>query len=289
MIYTGDALTILKTLESESVNCVITSPPYWAMRDYLVEGQLGREDTFEEYIETLCCVFDEVKRVLRKDGTCFVNLGDVYGGTGSKKECRDPKYKDGRNGQTVALNQKYQSKCLLQIPSRFAIAMCERGWILRNECIWHKPNAMPSPIKDRFSVDYEKIFFFVKSKKYAFEQQYSSGKYKRGTGSDASRGDDADGLVVGGGAEGRNMRTVWSIPTKPFNSAHVATFPEALVEPMLLAGCPIGGIVLDPFAGAGTVGVVAKKLRREFVGIELNKEYVIMANERISNTQAPML
>lgn len=332
----GDAIAILKTLESESVDCVITSPPYWGLRDYGVEGQLGLEPHFNEYIDKLIAIFDEVMRVLKKEGTCWVNLGDTY--SGNKEGKTDNKVSQYLKDTTTRLHKKavIQEKCLCQIPSRFALAMTDRGWILRNRLIWHKPNAMPSSVTDRFTVDYEDVFFFVKSKKYWFEQQFDpyapasdvryrqalragksynskepykkntpySGKYdvenaeslgspraryKRGQGAVASRGDDADGLVVGGTNEnGRNRRTVWSIPTKPYTEAHFATFPEALIEPMVLAGCPRGGTVLDPFSGAATTGVVAKKNGRDYIGIELNPEYIKIAKERIENTPDPL-
>lgn len=314
-IIQGDSLEVLKTLENESIDCVITSPPYWSLRDYGVEGQLGLEMTFQEYITKLCDIFDEVKRVLKKEGTIWVNLGDTYGGTGKKSDTND-KYAKGLARAFDRPNGKEKQKCLLQIPSHFAIEMVNRGWILRNKIIWHKPNAMPSSAKDRFTVDFEEVFFFVKKKKYYFETQYDpyapssdaryrqalragksyttkepykkntpyTGKYKRGQGSVASRGDDGDGLVVvGTNPNGRNRRTVWSINTKPLKDAHFATFPEALIEPMVLAGCPEGGVVLDIFMGAGTTAVVAKKNNRNYLGIELNFEYIKIIENRIKN------
>jgi len=315
-IIQGDSLGVLKTFPDESVDCVITSPPYWGLRDYGVDGQLGLEPHFNEYVETLIAIFDEVKRVLKKEGTCWVNLGDTY--SGNKEGKTDAKVSDYLKDTTTRLHKKavIQEKCLCQIPSRFAIAMTDRGWILRNRIIWYKPNAMPSSVRDRFTVDYEDIFFFVKNKKYYFEQQFDpyapasdvryrqalragksyatkepyrnntpfSGRYKRGQGAVASRGDDADGLVVGGGnPNGRNRRTVWSIPTKPYAGAHFATFPEALIEPIIKSGCPKGGVVLDPFFGAGTTGVVATKLERKYMGIELNKDYIKIAQKRIAS------
>ena len=172
-IFHGDCLEVLTKLQSESIDCIVTSPPYWALRDYGVSGQLGRESTFEEYITKLCDIFDEVKRVLKNKGTCWINISDTYSGTGHKNNSTDPKYKDGRNGQKISLNNKTNvpNKCLCCIPDRFKIEMINRGWICRNEIIWHKPNCMPSSVKDRFTVDYEKVFFFVKNKKYYFNQQ----------------------------------------------------------------------------------------------------------------------
>ncbi|MEK9207420.1 MAG: site-specific DNA-methyltransferase [Patescibacteria group bacterium] len=177
-IIQGDALEVLKTLPAESVDCVLTSPPYWALRDYGVPGQLGLETTFQEYITKLCDIFDEAIRVLKKEGTCWVNVGDTYNsggnyrseGEGQIEGTRGREYQAKAGMVKVDIKlQGLQSKSLCQIPSRFAIEMTNRGWILRNEIIWYKPNCMPSPIKDRFTVDFEKVFFFVKSKKYKFD------------------------------------------------------------------------------------------------------------------------
>jgi site-specific DNA-methyltransferase (adenine-specific) len=274
----GDALSELKKLPDESVNCCVTSPPYWALRDYGVKGQLGLEPTFQEYITKLCDIFDEVKRVLRKDGTCWVNIGDTYNANfrWGKKETASKEQLGNRGTVDFMGKQGTISKCLLQIPSRFAIEMTNRGWILRNEIIWYKPNCMPSSVKDRFTVDFEKIFFFVKNKKYWFETQYEKAKtYEK---------DD-----IKQNPQGRNKRCVWRITTKPYKEAHFATFPEDLVETPIKAGCPVSGTVLDPFCGSGTTGVVAKKLNREFIGIELNPEYIKLAKKRIKNTQKSLI
>ncbi len=321
-IYQGDALNVLKTLESESVNCIVTSPPYWALRDYGVEGQLGLEKTFEEYIEKLVAIFNEAKRVLKKDGTCWVNIGDTYnsnhepGTTDAKTGWMstgneiNPRQKEHGRGGTKLL----PVKTLLQIPSRFAIAMTDDGWILRNEIIWHKPNCMPSSVKDRFTVDFEKVFFFVKSKKYWFETQYEkalSNSYDiermqngrkeyagKWSGSNDAESFDSprartqrkswdskrlQSAFVAGNGNKRNKRSVWSICPKGFKEAHFATFPESLIETPIKAGCPLGGMVLDPFFGAGTTGVVAKKLGRKYIGIELNPEYIKIAEKRIES------
>jgi len=294
-IIQGDCLEVLKSLPDESINCVVTSPPYWALRDYGVEGQLGLEPTFQEYINKLCDIFDEVKRVLRKDGTCWVNIGDTYGGTGDKKDSKDPKYKEGRNGQIKAINKSATAKSLCQIPSRFAIEMTNRGWILRNEIIWYKPNCMPSSVKDRFTVDFEKVFFFVKNKKYWFETQmedaievYSPERAKRPETSKMkaihSSGKPAGNFTTNNKLRPdnkRNKRTVWKVKTKPYKEAHFAIYPEDLIEPMIKAGCPKQGIVLDPFIGSGTTGLVALKQNKNYLGIELNPEYIKLAEDRI--------
>jgi len=280
-IIQGDALSELKKLSSESIDMVITSPPYWALRDYGVEGQLGLEPTFQEYINKLCDIFDEVKRVLKKEGTCWVNLGDTY--SGNKEGKTDNKVSSYLKDNCQGIHKKatIQEKCLCQIPSRFAIEMTNRGWILRNEIIWHKPNCMPSSVKDRFTVDFEKIFFFVKSKKYYFETQYQNSTYKDnrlGLGRLNYGGKRNTSVVV---SEKRNMRAVWKITTKGFSEAHFAVYPEKLIETPIKAGCPEKGIVLDPFFGAGTTGLVAQKLNRNWIGIELNPEYIKIANKRL--------
>jgi len=304
MIIQGDALEQLKKLSDESVDCVVTSPPYWALRDYGVEGQLGLEPTFQEYITKLCNIFDEVKRVLKKSGTCWVNMGDTYGGTGSGQKDTG---KHGYTPEAMATTKnkpqsKLQGKSLIQIPSRFAIEMTNRGWILRNEIIWYKPNGMPSSAKDRFTVDFEKVFFFVKSKKYWFETQYEpytedldrwggeklkadgESTWDEGTGQDTYRDRN-----MRPNSNGRNKRCVWRINTKPFKEAHFAVYPEKLIEPMIKAGCPEDGVVLDPFFGAGTTAVVAQKLNRKWLGIELNPEYIEIAEERLKNIQQTLI
>jgi len=306
-IICGNTLSVLKTLPDESINCCITSPPYWALRDYGIEGQLGLEPTFHEYLDRLIAIFDEVKRVLRKDGTCWVVLGDTY-----NSQHQDGTT-DGKTGwKHGKLAKDYQGrggvdflpiKTLLQIPSRFAIMMTDHGWILRNEIIWYKPNAMPSSVKDRFTVDFEKVFFFVKNKKYWFEQQLEKSiwfeKDKRAiTGGITKSGKSitSEGNQYQINKSGsfrkdgnRNKRCVWQIPTKPFKEAHFAVFPPTLVEPMIQAGCPENGIVLDPFMGSGTVAKVALKLNRHFIGIELSPEYCEMAKKRIKEIQPQLV
>ncbi len=317
-ILQGDALSVLKTLPAESVDCVITSPPYWALRDYGVVGQLGLEPTFQEYIGKLCGIFDEVKRVLNKQGTCWVNMGDTYGGNtggggfsdkntlGTQGNIKGGGWKN--QNETKIKREIKMEKSLCQIPSRFAIEMTNRGWILRNEIIWHKPNCMPSSVEDRFTVDFEKVFFFVKSKKYYFEQQLEEavwdidgeGTIKRkerayeglksfpegkrnGIRFTYPHGKHKDGQQSPKTISGfRNKRTVWNIKTLGNPDAHFATFPEALIEPMVMAGCPAGGVVLDLFMGSGTVAVVAHKQGRKWLGIELNPAYIKLAEERIA-------
>lgn len=304
-IYQGDTLEVLKQMPDDFMNCIVTSPPYWALRDYGVDKQLGLEPTFQEYIKRLCDIFDEAKRVLKNDGTCFVNMGDTYaGGNGWSGVPDDWKSVSAGSKQprfdSPTKQLKNISKCLLQIPSRFAIEMTNRGWILRNEIIWHKPNCMPSSAKDRFTVDFEKVFFFVKNKKYWFETQFEQQQEEshlrvlRGV-SDKHKNLKVPGQTTHGMHKqrakgegeylwnplGRNKRCVWKVTTKSFKEAHFATFPEKLITPMIKAGCPEGGLVLDPFMGAGTTALVSRKLGRNYIGIELNPEYIKIAEKRL--------
>ena len=291
-ILEGDALKKLKELPDQFVNMCMTSPPYWALRDYGVKGQLGLEPTFDEYINKLCNIFDEVKRVLRDDGTCWVNLGDTYFGSG---KCA------GVDNTPRTIKGKLPDKTLTMIPMRFAIEMVNRGWILRNTIIWHKRSCMPSSVKDRFTVDFEYLFFFSKKKNYYFETQYEG--YSKATRDDSRFNPGSKknhtydrktehqpnelkikaqrGGFKQGNEKGRNKRTVWTINPKPFKDSHFAVYPEELCETPIKAGCSKGGIVLDPFFGAGTTGVVALKQSKKFIGIELNPEYIEIAKARL--------
>lgn len=295
----GNALHVLRVMPANSVDCCVTSPPYWGLRDYGVPGQLGLEPDFRDYIKHLVDIFDEVKRVLKPGGTCWVNLGDTYFSvnrtTGRNDEGRHTP--GGRGGsfnggtrQDLKLVGGLTNKSLTQVPARFAIEMTDRGWILRNEIIWHKPNAMPQSVKDRFSVDYEKLFFFTKSKRYYFNQQFEPHTTAVVAGGNHAQrssmpGDSRSGKggTMGFGINGRNKRSVWSISTKPYTEAHFAVYPEKLIETPILAGCPVGGVVLDPFFGSGTTGVVAQRLNRAYIGIELNAAYVEIAQKRLAH------
>ncbi len=367
-IYNMDCLEGMKLLKDNSIDMLITSPPYWNLRDYGVEGQLGLENTPTEYIKNLCLIFDEVYRVLEDKGGCWVNIADVYA---------------NKNIDNV------KTRSLIGIPDRFKIAMIDRGWICRNEIIWHKPNAMPSSAKNRFNTDYEKLYFFTKRSTYYFETQYeeaitkvkpkvnivvnSNSKYdsdeqekslrqgmsktrgsnlvekrpllptqekfvnfirsktnvntlsantdvKRSTIEHWFRRDEggfsfptvADWMEVRELVDdwssefiemdklltyieyetddinknihkGRIKRAMWSINTKPFKGYHFAPYPEELIEMPIKAGCPIDGVVLDPFMGSGTTGLVAKRLGRNYIGFELSKEYCDIAEKRIKN------
>ena len=263
-IYNMDCLKGLKQLPNDSINCCITSPPYWALRDYGVKGQLGLEKTPEEYIEKLCNIFDEVKRVLRKNGTCWVNIGDTYyTKSGSNFEndllCNTKKVKNtGINKANKLSGVKHpflQQKSLVGIPFMFALEMIKRKWIFRNTIIWHKPSCMPSSAKDRFTVDFEYVFFFVKNKKYYFKQQYEPyakstferAKYKFAKFRTADNGARFNKMAkfpenqkkyVKLNPLGRNKRTVWTINKANFSGQHFAVYPVGLIEPMIDAGCP---------------------------------------------------
>lgn len=309
------AMEFLKELPSESVDCIVTSPPYWALRDYGVDGQLGLEPTFQEYINKLCTIFDEAKRVLKKEGTCWVNMGDTYS-SNTKEDDRDPEKQREKRREGIDINsdkcfgrhskewfesqhqqgvrkikRTIPEKCLCQIPSRFAIEMTNRGWILRNEIIWFKPNCMPSSAGDRFTVDFEKLFFFTKSKKYYFEQQLEpyTNPLNRWGGTMVKQLNGADEYGMAQrirdyrpNSKGKNKRCVWQINTKPFPGAHFAVYPQELVKTPIEAGCPEGGIVLDMFMGSWTTARVAKDLGRNFLGCDLNPEYCLIGKKRLS-------
>jgi len=407
-ILQGDCIEEMKKLPEKSINMCMTSPPYWALRDYgtatweggsencdhkipegekdpknknntshnvrfirgkcykcgakRIDNQLGLEPTFDEYINKLCDIFDEVKRVLRDDGTCWVNLGDTYGGIGHSDWSNNKSWNTSKldKNQDFKLKKNYPDKCLVMIPQRFAIEMVNRGWILRNTIIWHKPNCMPSSVKDRFTVDFEYLFFFSKSKKYYFEQQLEPTITKDNIvrDRDTTKLNNTPGRTRMGGLKTnnydmKNKRAVWRICPKPFSEAHFAVYPEELCETPIRAGCPefvckkcekprekiysenkrkkvhksekgkkkdfqgsgihraIGqeyedwrkqnplrevglsdckcnagftsGMVIDPFFGAGTTGLVALKQKKKFIGIELNPEYIQIAKRRLKH------
>jgi site-specific DNA-methyltransferase (cytosine-N4-specific) len=396
MVLHGHSLHVLRTLESESVDCIITSPPYWQLRDYKSEpilwdddpncehdfvqhrlppktggkatgktykkvepfghhiehdiisnfcskcnawhGSLGLEPSISLFIKHLCDIFNECYRVLKKSGSCWVNLGDTYStqsgqSRGKKYDNPTAQFNNVEVGSTLIKSKELKHKCLCQIPSRFAIEMCNRGWILRNEIIWHKPNAMPTSASDRFTVDFEKLFFFVKSSKYFFEQQF-------------------DEYYTSESHYSRNKRTTWSINTHSYSESHFATFPKELIKTPIKSSCPdeicskcntpvtteydqlrintrpgnnfgkmksgksddpnklynnsdntkyrqqiirttknkircdcnaeyIPGVVLDPFAGSGTVAETCLELDRKYIMIELNDEYIKLIHKRI--------
>jgi len=304
-IICGNALTELRKMDDCSVQCCVTSPLYWGLRDYGVEGQIGVEDTPGKFIDRLVDVFTEVRRVLRDDGTLWLNLGDSYVSGGGASHG----YKDGRKNRSkrlrVAEVDGLPVKNLIGIPWRVAFALQADGWYLRQDNIWHKPNVMPESVTDRCTKAHEYVFLLSKRPTYYYDHEAIKepaqdwGTRDRKAGS-AFKDGVAGRSAQGGGTDcnfaesGRNKRSVWTIPPSPGLRlglgdgdsesdavTHFATFPVALVKPCILAGSPVGGIVLDPFFGAGTTGLVANRLGREYVSIELNPKYCELAKNRI--------
>ena len=339
-IYNEDCLTFLKQMPDQYVECCITSPPYFGLRDYGMAGQIGLEETPEAYVEKMVAVFREVRRVLKDDGTLWLNLGDSYA-SNTKGSGRPSSKQDSNAGSRYnprKFNHGVKEKDLMGIPWMVAFALRADGWYLRQDIIWHKPNPMPESVTDRCTKAHEYIFLMSKSARYYYdadaikqpvvdatvlrlaqqiEKQKGSNRVpgktngnmkavgpgrkprpdddrggNQGTGrgipSMAIDGNgvkghsgyfDADGNLIGDGMA--NKKSVWTVTTKPFSEAHFATFPEDLIVPCIKAGCPEGGIVLDPFMGAGTTAVVARKLNRNYTGFELNPEYIKIAEKRL--------
>lgn len=271
-IYVGDNRESLRKLPEKSVQVVVTSPPYWGLRDYGAEGQIGLEQSPNAYVEELCQVFDEVWRVLKDDGTLWLNIGDSYASMRDSKVTPDSlRTGDGTKVAQGAANRNpkvlkeagLKHKDLVGIPWRVAFALQARGWHLRSDIIWAKPNPMPESVKDRPTKSHEHVFLLTKSPKYYYD-------------SEAIREEAVDGL--------KNKRDVWSVQTKPFKGAHFAVYPLELIEPCVLAGSRAGDIVLDPFSGSGTTGVVAIQNGRTYIGLELNPEYANLSVERIKSS-----
>ena len=261
MVFQGDAEVLLKQFPSNFFRCCITSPPYWGLRDYGIEGQIGAEEEPSDYICCLVAVFEQVRRALTEDGTLWLNIGDSY--TSGNRGYRAPDKKNPVRAMSYRAKTPdgLKPKDLIGIPWRLAFALQQAGWYLRSDIIWEKPNCMPESVKDRPTRAHEYVFLFSKSLKYYYD--YESVREP----------------------SGRNRRTIWSIPTDPFPGAHFATFPQKLVEPCILAGSQPDDWVLDPFFGSGTVGVVCEQQHRNYVGIELNPEYVNIAVERVRRTE----
>jgi DNA modification methylase len=318
----GDARERLRELPAESVDCVITSPPYFGLRDYGVAGQLGLEPTPDAYVAELVAVFREVRRVLRKDGTVWLNLGDSYAGSGkggnpdAGKQATNKGsqsvgslYGTGKTAREVAVTNVTRKdfpangikpKDLIGIPWRVAFALQADGWWLRSDIIWSKTACMPESVTDRPTKSHEYVFLLSKQPSYFYDAtairepnadpdrtNYTAGG--RTNGSNADRQDNDLGTRSKlFDPNGRNKRSVWTVYPQPFPEAHFATFPPALIEPCIKAGCPKGGTVLDPFGGAGTTGLVADRLQRNAILIELNPEYAAMAERRIAADRGPL-
>lgn len=303
-ILIGDCIESMKTLPDQSVDCCITSPPYWGLRDYGTEDQLGLEETPEEYVKNMVRVFREVKRVLKDEGTLWLNLGDTYSGSGkgawSNDEQREknahktlevyiPTRKEIPLAGKIAKGLK--KKDLVGIPWRVAFALQADGWYLRQDIIWHKPNPMPESVTDRCTKAHEYIFLLSKSERYYFDNESIKENSKQDWGTrDRKNGkyhNEGTGLNAHTGLEKSyekaNKRSVWSVTTKPYSGAHFATFSEELIEPCIIAGCPKYGTVLDPFGGSGTTGQVALKHNRNSILCEINPEYVKLMHKRINS------
>lgn len=334
-VLVGDVLEMLRTLPDESVNCVVTSPPYYGLRDYGVAGQIGLEKSLPEYLAVMVTVFRECRRVLRRDGTCWVNIGDSYNGStqggGNGKRCdggtRRLDLQRVTQGHVSIKERGLKPKDLCGVPWRLAFALQEDGWYLRQDIIWSKPNPMPESVTDRCTKAHEYIFLLSKSERYAYDAkaiaepvtQSTVARLAQVTLADQTGSSRVPGKTngnmkavaprFGGSKYGddpsvlhqtksgnpyaikdglRNKRTVWEMATQPFAEAHFATFPEELPRTCILAGCPEGGTVLDPFAGSGTTLAVALSLGRQSIGIELNPEYAKLIHKRLAGVTPPL-
>lgn len=304
-ISTGDCIEYLKTLDDKCVNCCVTSPPYYGLRDYGVDGQIGLEESPQAFVSKLVEVFAEVRRVLRDDGTLWLNLGDSYYGSGKGQTangCNDPKVSKTK-GMKLPLNRGnlLKPKDMIGIPWRVAFALQDGGWYLRQDIIWHKPNPMPESVTDRCTKSHEYIFLLSKSKQYYYDHEAVKEDCSKANIDDFKNrktmdNKSGDSITTYKKVRPdlcrtrndympkdfkRNKRSVWTVNTRGYKEAHFATYPPKLIEPCILAGCPKGGIVLDPFMGAGTTAMVAAGLGRHYVGCELNPDSAKLANDRI--------
>jgi DNA modification methylase len=318
-ILLGSALDILKTIPDSTIQCVVTSPPYFGLRDYGIDGQIGVEHTPMEYINNLLSIFREVKRTLKNDGTLWVNIGDSY--AGSMNGSNDHRNKDGLGmvpsdrykGQKPGL-AGLKSKDLIGIPWMLAFALRSDGWYLRQDIIWSKPNPTPESVKDRCTKSHEYIFLFSKSKHYYYNaeaikepQKYTSIRRAYSNNNVSERKDaNSNEYAISGNSQNksyelmrnklengwdpnRNKHDVWTITTKPYKGAHFASYPPDLIDPCILAGSRPGDTILDPFNGSGTTGEVAIRHRRNYIGIEIKPEYIKLTNKRLNRVQIMMM
>ena len=266
----GDTRDIIRRLPDNSFQCVVTSPPYWGVRDYGVQGQIGAEAELDAYLNTLVDVFREVRRVLKPEGTFWLNIGNTYTSGGRKWRQEDDKNKGRAMSYRPQTPPGLKKKDLIGVAWLLALKCQRDGWYLRNDIIWYKPNCQPESVKDRFTVAHEYLFLFSKSEHYYFNQEAIKERTTNGNGL-------------------KNKRTVWSINTEPCPDAHFAVFPKGLVRPCILAGSRPNDVVLDPFYGAGTVGIISKELTRRCVGIELKEEYIDIADKRTYAVQTTLI
>lgn len=311
-IVCAEALAYLQSLPDCSVNCIVTSPPYFGLRDYGVDGQIGLEPTPQAFVAKLVEVFHEARRVLRDDGTCWINLGDSYtgtatiGGSGNRVDGGTPYRIQGLP------SKEGKPKDLMGIPWRVAFALQDDGWYLRSDIIWHKPNPMPESVTDRPTKAHEYVFLLTKSERYWYDNEAikepavegdptsprgSNGNTRAGAGRRDKQSELGNRRYTGFNErwdtrnqplKTRNRRTVWTVATEPNSFAHFATFPQKLIEPIILAGCPVGGTTLDMFMGSGTTALVTRNLGRHYLGCDLSPEYVKMANDRLRQPFAPL-
>lgn len=296
-VHLGDCIESMRQLPDRSVNCCVTSPPYFGLRDYGMDGQIGLEETPDQFVAKLVAVFREVRRVLRDDGTLWLNIGDSYASAGGHSGIGATSQRKGRSNVGVQNARKgyaggddIKTKDLIGIPWMLAFALRADGWFLRQDIIWHKPNPMPESVRDRCTKAHEYVFLLSKSERYYFDSEamkedavkgaagssFNKGKtatHQLGRSSDSERTEDGK----------RNRRSVWSVSTRPYKGAHFATFPPALIEPCILAGCPAGGTVIDPFGGSGTTAGVAVKHGRNAILCELNPEYAELIPARVES------
>lgn len=299
-IIEGDCIKGMRMLEGQSVNCVVTSPPYFGLRDYGHDGQIGLEASPDEFVAKLVDVFREVRRVLRDDGTVWLNLGDSYTGYWGEKYAHKPFGSDRTADESTPPNKAtafkdwgMNNKNLIGIPWRVAFALQADGWYLRQDIIWHKPNPMPESVRDRCTKAHEYIFLLSKSERYYWDAEAMKEsavskvqKRKRPNGLSVEHGKRSGVYRPNCGvSEYRNRRSVWSVTTKPYSGAHFATFPPDLIRPCILAGCPKDGTVLDPFGGSGTTALVALEEGRKAVLCELNTDYIALAHKRLEGLQ----
>lgn len=296
IVYNEPCLETCKRLPNESVDCIITSPPYWQLRDYGYPEQWGLEPTFNEYLEHLWTLMDEIHRILKPNGTVWINLGDTYNGN-TVGNISNKGYNENTIVDTFRKNkiEAVKNKCLLLIPHRFAIGCIERGWIVRNDIIWAKRNGMPESVTDRFSKKHEYFFFMVKSEKYFFDldairDKHSESSIKRIEYGFKSNHDSIGNIDTDRMGErfcnpkGKNPGSVsdfWDIPTKPNKDKHYAQYSDSLISKPILAGCPEGGIIYDPFMGSGSTADAAIRANRKFIGSEASKEYYDLCSKRI--------